>query len=207
VNPKDYPLSYEISRGNVVFSSLRLTAVPLRSILLLLFASGLAHSSAVTVDPTVTSLGGGMYQYAYSISYTGADTAFLIDIPVPLDPAAITDLMAPAGFTPIFDSGLGLVSFLADSSFTAGPISGFSFDSSYGPGAAIFQTTLYDSSSNLYTLSGPTIAPVVSPEPTFLYLFAFMAPLILVLKRRHTKMAALIPQNFQPTETLYVSNS
>ena len=77
----------------------------------MLFTSLLVHASAVTLTPTVTSIGGGLYKYAYSISYSGPDDAFLIDIGVPANPAAVTNLTVPTGFTSQFDSGprLGVV--------------------------------------------------------------------------------------------------
>ena len=160
----------------------RHTAGVVRSAVLLLFASGLAYSSAVTVNSTVTS-SGGLYDYAYSIAYTGMDDAFLIDISVAADPTAVTNIMTPAGFTSQFDSVNGLVSFLEDgSSFTSTPTSGFSFESPIAPSSSMFSASVVDSNANIYSIAGTTSAP--TPEPASLYLLAFMTPVFLIFKRR-----------------------
>jgi hypothetical protein len=153
--------------------------------IVLLFATAIfAAADPVVVAPTVTPTAGG-YEYAFTITNNTPDDPFIIDIPVPADPAAISDLTAPLGFRAAFDSGLGLVSFLEDSSnFTSTPQSGFSFDSSIAPGVVPFQATVLSSTSgDLYTISGPTMAPV--PEPAhaslwFLPVFAWM-----LMRRRH----------------------
>lgn len=177
----------------------------IRSSAILLFASVMAHAAAVTVTPTVTSIGGGLYQYAYSISYTGTDDAFLIDIAVPKSPTAITNLMTPSGFTSQFDSVLGLASFLeGTSSFTSAPTSGFSFDSPDAPGTAAFTASLLDSSFNIYTISGSTLAPTVTPEPAYLYLLAFLLPAFLLLKRRKRERVTAPFHLNNPTEALHV---
>jgi hypothetical protein len=132
---------------------------------LFLSAYGLASAATITVDPVV-SFSSGQYQYSYTITNPTPDDSFLIDIPVPADPAAIDDITVPAGFESAFDSGLGLVSFLEDTlMFGPTPTAGFSFDSPIGPGAVLFTATLVSSvDGSLYTLSGPTTAPAV-PEP------------------------------------------
>jgi hypothetical protein len=190
-----------------VLSFSRNIAGVIRSAALLLFAAALTQASAVTVDPVVTD-NGGLFHYAYSISNTGADDAFLIDIPVPADPAAILDLTVPAGFKSQFDSGLGLVSFLEDSaSFTATPTSGFSFDSNIGPSTVNFVASLFDSNFNISTISGTTLAPgaASTPEPNSLYLLAFAAPVFLLLQRRF-KGGSNLPVYTKDTEAPHVSN-
>jgi hypothetical protein len=139
-------------------------------IVLFLATSVFATADQVVVAPTVTPIAGG-YEYAYTITNNTPDDPFIIDIPVPADPAAVTDLTAPLGFTAAFDSGLGLVSFLEDTNFfTSTPQSGFFFDSPDGPGSVMFQATLLSiDTGGLYTLSGPTMAPAV-PEPAYLWL-------------------------------------
>jgi hypothetical protein len=139
----------------------------IRVAVLFVLASALGAAASITVAPTVTT-GAGLYHYAYRITNSTPDDAFLIDITVPQDPAAITGLMAPTGFTAAFDSGLGLVSFLEDTSmFGSTATSGFSFDSPDAPGTAAFQASLVSASSgSLYTISGSTVAPAAPvPEP------------------------------------------
>jgi hypothetical protein len=148
-----------------------------RSALAIAFAtltSSLATAGTVIVNPTVTG-SAGSFLYSYTITNNTPDDPFVIDIPVPNRPSAVTNLIAPSGFKAAFDSGLGLVSFLEDSLFfTSAPVSGFSFTSPYGPGSVLFQaTTLSSSSGNVYTISGPTMAPV--PEPGYVAILAVLA--------------------------------
>jgi hypothetical protein len=155
---------------------------------LFLATSVVAAASTVVVSPTVTPIAGG-YEYAYTITNNTPDDPFIIDIPVLADPSAIFDLTAPSGFTSAFDSGLGLVSFLEDSSnFTSTPQSGFSFDSAFAPGAVTFQATVLSSTTGgIYTISGPTLGPNAAvPEPAYvsLWLLATFAGLVIYRRNR-----------------------
>jgi hypothetical protein len=154
-----------------------------QGIVLFLAASVFATADSVVVTPTVTSIAGG-YEYSYTITNNTPDDPFVIDIPVPADPAAVFDLTVPSGFKSAFDSGLGLVSFVEDSSyFTSTPQSGFSFDSPVAPGSVMFQATVLSSSTaSLYTISGPTLAPV--PEPAYLSLSLLAGFVGLLIYRR-----------------------
>lgn len=138
----------------------------------------LASAATVTVVSSVTP-NGSLYHYDYSIANGTANDAFLLDLSVPANPSAITDLVAPAGFKAAFDSGLGLVSFLEDTSmFTSTALDGFSFDSSFGPGPGSFTASLLDSSSNIYTVAGSVMVPTAAvPEPNFFAVFAGIAAL------------------------------
>lgn len=152
-------------------------------IVLFLATSTFATADQVVVAPTVTPIAGG-YEYSYTITNNTPDDPFIIDIPVPADPAAVTDLTAPVGFTAAFDSGLGLVSFLEDTNFfTSTPQSGFFFDSPDGPGSVTFQATVISTDTGgLYTVSGPTMAPV--PEPAYLSLCILPVLAWLQMRRR-----------------------
>ncbi len=147
-----------------------------------------ATAASVTVNPTVTPISGG-YNYSYTISETitdaTTDDVFLIDIPVAPDPAAVTNLMAPAGFTTAFDSGLGLVSFLENTSFfSSTPEGGFSFDSTYKPGTVTFEASvLSTANANIYTVSGLTTSAAPVPEPSYTGLFVCLAPAILLYRQ------------------------
>ncbi len=147
-----------------------------------------ASATTVTVSPSVTKIPGG-YNYSYTISETitaaTGDDVFLIDIPVVADPSAVTDLTAPAGFTTAFDSGLGLVSFLEDtSSFDSTPLGGFSFDSPFSPGTVAFDASVLSSTTgDIYDVSGVTTSPAPSPEPSYAFLFVCLAPAILLYRQ------------------------
>ena len=89
------------------------------------------------VSRTATPLGGGIFQYDFSISNSGPDDVVLLtftDAPVS-DPLIAPSLTTPSGFLASYDSGLGLVDFLADSDlFAAGTTKGlFSLQSSADP--------------------------------------------------------------------------
>lgn len=154
-----------------------------------LITASVTSAASVTVTPTVTPVAGG-YNYSYTISETitnttGGDDVFLIDIPVYASPSAVTDLTAPAGFTTAFDSGLGIVSFLENTSnFSSTPLGGFSFDSPIGPGSVMFDASVLSSTTaDIYTVSGLTTSPAPAPEPSYAGLFVCLAPAILLYRR------------------------
>ena len=161
----------------------------LSSVLLLTLGTIGVASAQVIVTPIVT-FSSGLYHYDYSISNTSASDLFDLDISVPTDAAAktqvIRNLMAPAGFVAANDSVLGLVSFLEDTStFTATPKNGFTFDSPFSPGAALFTANLSPPSGGIVTLNGRTSAPVATPEPGSLAAFgALTASGLLAIRRK-----------------------
>ena len=126
--------------------------------------SAVATAGAIIVTPTVTPVG-SLFHYDYSIANNSPDDVVLVDISVPPASGAVQNLTAPSGFLTAFDSGLGLVSFIEDTAFFGStPLDGFAFDSFYPPGTTMFQATILNSATgDLYTMSGPTTAPV--PEP------------------------------------------
>ena len=153
---------------------------------LVTFASSFAFGGPLTVGSTVTGSPGAL-TYSYTVTNGTADDPFVIDIPVLKIPGFVTNLVAPTGFKIAFDSGLGLVSFLEDSSFfTSTPVAGFSFKSAGAPGNVSFQsTTLSSTSGNVYTLSGATLAPV--PEPGYVVLTALSLLAGAVTRRRYSR--------------------
>ena len=194
--------------GGTLLSVCCYAARAFRSVAILLSAAVLSHAAMVTVTPTVTNIGGGMYNYSYSISYTGVDDAFLIDIGAPAVAGAVTNIMTPSGFTSQFDSGLGLVSFLENtSSFVSTATSGFSFNSPDAPGADAFTATILSLSlGSTYTMTGATTGPglgsTLAPEPSFLYLLAVLAPASWYLKRRKLGSASSALKTTTKTEAI-----
>ena len=179
-------LSSYCSRGNLLTFSTERSLPQLLLGVFLIAASPVLALASLTVSPTVTP-NAGLFTYSYSVANNTPDDPFVIDIPVPKG-NAITSLMAPAGFISAYDSGLGLVSFLEDSSlFTSTPTSGFSFVSPTGPGSAMFAaTTLSSSTFNLYTISGQTMAPVAAtatPEPGYIGLLGLALCTVIGIKR------------------------
>ena len=147
-------------------------------------ASAIATAAPIAVNATVTSLG-SLFHYEYSITNNTLDDVFIIDVTTPKSLTAVTDLKAPMGFQIAFDSGLGLVSFIEDSShFAAIPTLGFSFDSPFAPVASVFNATVVNGTSVVYNLTGPTESPAAVPEPGTAPILAILALALPVLLRR-----------------------
>jgi len=91
----------------------------------------------LTVDALVTPLGGGVFHYEFSITNINHADLFLVTVTdAPLGDQRISDtLFAPQGFLASYDSGLGLLDFVGDSTpnFPIGKTDGFAFDSTFGP--------------------------------------------------------------------------
>jgi len=109
------------------------------SIVLSLMLGTLAAMADPTVDLTVTPLGGGIFQYQFSVNNSGPQDISIVTITdAPgADPLIPLTLTAPVGFLANYDPGLGLVDFLeGTSSFQVGTtISGFGFESATSPDA------------------------------------------------------------------------
>lgn len=131
-----------------------------------MLASSVPAQAALILDATITGPS-PHFHYEYSVENTGPEEIVIVSIVgVPLgDPDIGPSLTAPAGFLASYDSGLGIVDFLADAGlFAAGTtVSGFSFDSFAPPGAVTF-TAL---GSLGETFAGATEGPVGAaiPEP------------------------------------------
>ena len=103
-------------------------------------ALGLAATTSkadLFVNLSQTPLGGGTFQYEYSVSNTGLDDVAIVSITdAPLGDSLISaSLTVPAGFLSSYDSGLGIVDFLGNTSlFAAGSTTGgFLFQSTSQP--------------------------------------------------------------------------
>ena len=137
----------------------------------LLILPGIAHAQVSA--PVVTLLGNGLYHYDYSITNTSADDLFDVDIQVMPGAGVVTNVSAPVGFMTAYDSGLGLVSYLEDTSlFTAAPLSGFTYDSGLAPMTSTFNANFAPLAGGITTTTGSTVAAV--PEPGSIALFASM---------------------------------
>ncbi len=100
-----------------------------------------------SVELTASSLSGGIYQYAFSVSNSGPAAISIVTITdAPLaDPLIASTLVAPPGFLANYDPGVGLTFGLVDFIEGASPfqpgttISGFGFQSMSSP-VANFRT-------------------------------------------------------------------
>jgi hypothetical protein len=121
----------------------------------------------ITVDPTITFLG-GLFHYEYAVTNNEPEDLVLVTLEgIPLDPGAILNLTAPTGFLASFDSGLGLVDFISDTDVFAflTTVSGFSFDSPFSPQTIPFSALGINGSPFAGTTRGPAGTTPVVPEP------------------------------------------
>ena len=113
--------------------------------------------------------GGGPFHYEFSVENSGPEEFAILSLNAPtFDPFIAASLVVPTGFLASYDSGLGIVDFLADTAlFGVGPkLSGFSFNSETGPVSSFFDVfTALDSAGNELTGQVARI-----PEPTTLAL-------------------------------------
>ena len=134
---------------------------------LALMTTGMCRAQVI-ITPTVTS-SGGLFHYSYTITNTSVtDDLFDVDIRVNRLPNAVQNIVVPSGFKSAFDSGLGLVDFVEDSSFftTGTAVSGFRFDSIFSPSNGFFDANFLTLSGGISTVTGRTLTPTGSvPEP------------------------------------------
>lgn len=155
---------------------------------------GAVRAQNITVSPTVTSLGNGLYHYDYSIANGSALDLSLVTISAFGRADAVQNLTVPTGFTAVpFDYTLGLLDFAGDTqNFVAGTtVSGFAFDSAYAPGASTFEALALPDNSGIVTFDGTTLAPA-APVPeastaTSLGLALVPGLIVLGLRRRRSK--------------------
>lgn len=159
------------------------------------FSAGAAHAqSQVAVAPTVTR-SAGVYTYSYTVTnFTTTDLLIVNLDNLPLVPGALYNFSAPTGFqigAVPYDSGIGIVSFLADASvFTPGvSVSGFTFSSLYAPATVPFDTIDTSFSAVTGTTQGPSIAPAAVPEASTLVSVGagLLALTFLAVRRRATR--------------------
>jgi hypothetical protein len=129
-------------------------------------------SAQVILTPTVTQVG-NLFRYEYSIANNSDLELLLVDLQTLMRDDAIQNAVAPTGFQVVFDSGLGLVSFLPDAddttleTFAPGSVvSGFQFDSPLLPDNALFQALAFDDlNGQIVNFAGTTVGPTAVPEP------------------------------------------
>ena len=165
----------------------RLSGVLAAPLMLCLGSAALAQ--APTVIPAFT-FSGGVYHFNYTVTNNSTNDLFDVSLHVPTGAGIIFNLTAPAGYQAAYDSGLGLVDFLEDSSIfaTGTPVSGFTFDSRLQPGRNQIDGLTVDSNGNIITTS--FIGTTVTPEPgTFALLGAAVSVGAVVMRRRKSRQA------------------
>ena len=142
--------------------------------------------AALMVDLTTSPLGGGIYQYTFTIANTGPDDVAIVSIvDAPLaDPLIDPTLTWPVGFLASYDGGLGFVDFLEGTSlFSVGTsFSGFSFQSEAVPGFYFTEFTAL--TVNGEQLSGSVNQTITVPESGGTAVFALLGLLALALWKR-----------------------
>jgi hypothetical protein len=158
--------------------------VAMMAVLLVLITAETVQAQVV-VSPTVTP-NGNLFHYDYSVTNNTGNDLLLVDVQVLTDPLTIQNLMAPSGFQIAYDSGLGLLTFLEDSSlFGTAPVSGFTFDSSVKPSFTTFAGLVLDGNGGFIHVSGNTLGPV--PEPGSLTLLCALGSGGIVWIRRRKR--------------------
>lgn len=148
----------------------------------LLIATSQAHAQ-VDVTPTV-SFANGLYSYDYSIMNSSLEDLALVNINVTSGIFTIQNLMAPTGFQSVYDTNLGIVTFLSDSEvFGAGTtLNGFTFDSPYAPSATMFDALSLNGTPFVGTTQGPVV-----PEPGSIALLAGLGMTGMLARNRRRK--------------------
>lgn len=186
----------------------------LRTLALSFIAVGVARADSVaindgtldgtvTITETVTNIGGGLFQYNYTVTDT---TGGLVDFDVPATlGVSLSNFAAPGGVAvnptgPVstgfvvaittFDNPPGsgtldeLVTFAEnDLLFTSTPEGGFIFDSTTPPTTVSVMADLADGTTPTVILNGLD-GPVATPEPSSLALCAFCGAALLFWRKR-----------------------
>ena len=130
-----------------------------------LFAAQAANA-ALAVNLTSTALGGGIFDYHYSIANSGPEDLAIVSITDAAlgDPMIGATLQAPSGFLASYDSSLGFVDFIGDTSvFGAGTkLGGFSFQSSMSPQGQFIN---FEALSITGTLISGNVDLTITPVP------------------------------------------
>ena len=159
---------------------------------LLAVIAGIAFASSaqaqLIVTPTITPIG-SQFHYNYSVTNNTPNDIFDVDVSVRPGAGVLTNLVAPTGFQIAYDSGLGLVSFLEDTStFSSSPTTGVMFDSYLPPRTTPFAGNYLDSNFNIQTTTGFTQGANV-PEPGLLTLVSgFAVAGALIIRRRKVNL-------------------
>lgn len=157
---------------------------------ILVMTLGAPSAKAVVVHGVVTQLAGSYLYEIFVLNDEAAELLIVSLIDAPLaDPLIGPTLTTPVGFLGNYDSGLGYVDLIADTtSFLPGStVDGFSFESLAGPGTGYFTTfEAIDASGNPY--SGPVTLTVNGVPETggTLMMSGLVCAALGLLRRRKT---------------------
>ncbi|MBA2253452.1 MAG: hypothetical protein H0W13_12245 [Nitrospirales bacterium] len=151
----------------------------------------LVHAGPILVDASV-SINNGLFHYNYGVTNNSPLDLSVVTISLFSSPLAIQNLVAPTGFNTNFDVRLGLLDFLENTrSFTMGTtVSGFQFDSPFGPNTSSFTALALNSNGGLISFAGQTLAPQVTtpvPEPST-FVLALTSGMLLIGGRRFSRV-------------------
>ena len=135
--------------------------------------------ATLMVNAIVTPVNGGLFNYGFSVTNSGAEDVSIVSITdAPFDDANIeTSLVAPTDFMASYDPNLGIVDFLeASDLFAIGTTTtGFAFDSTAGPNSNFLAFEALTVDGNV--ISGQIQRDIrpdgVVPEPGTVVLLAF----------------------------------
>jgi len=137
--------------------------------LCILMLSSTVHADVI-VDATVSPIPGG-FHFDYSITNNESEDLVIVSIAGPAgDPLIGPTLTAPGGFLTSYDSGLGVIDFIGDTSaFLVGMTTiGFGFDSAFSPVPTTFEALTISGQKIVGTTQAPGGGPI--PEPSTMLL-------------------------------------
>lgn len=152
---------------------------------------GAVHGQ-ITLTPTITDAGGGLFSYQYSVRNTSLFDFSAISIEVIPESEAVQSLVAPIDFSAFFDPGLGQVDFVEDAqNFAAGmTVGGFSFTSPFEPQPSTFTALRFDENTgDPVTFTGSVLAPQIPEPASVLFLGVGLAGLATMRTRRRGLVA------------------
>ena len=160
------------------------------------FAAPSAHAQLPVVS-AVFAQTGNTFNYNFSVFNNTPNILAIVNINLPQG-ATISNFSAPTGFQTTYDSGVGIVSFLADADpntpqdfFAGTTVNGFLLSSQTNLNGVGFDAL--DDQGNFYAGTVSAVA-AAAPEPSSLGLLAFAAPsagIFIAYRRRKNTSASL----------------
>ncbi len=129
-----------------------------------------------TVTPTVVEVSGPIYSYSYLVANSVSSTVGVAEFDLAVRSGVlINSIVAPTGFTTLYNAGDPDISFLSSDPTTdikAGSSAVFSFTANAAPGSNSEITRGFDATGVVFQNPGTTLTPTALPEPSVFLLSA-----------------------------------